>query len=448
MVDGSPLSTPVDAGIVLLAAEARDDRLSICAGAGLSIPAGLPSGAELARKLDARYRGVACYSCATPEDLVAVADAAAQLDDGLAVIQRLVLDLAPFSEAPPQLAHRLLALLLAEDALRLLLTNWDDCVERSWRQFEHIPSACNAVEAENLRGQFILKIHGCCTQASTLLITSAQLTQAPLWAEVHFGGQLDSSTMVFVGIGDVADYAQQRITQLAALVEHARVRVVSPDIDDHWDESAWKELLPDLPDGRRIALSADDFMDQLAREWVLGLLAAAAPPDPSVPWLDALREAFSYFTAVQALIWLRRAAMKWKLGESVVGAPAAASALEAIALRARDPTSGAVQEIRFLLSSAVLIGGQRHEILICPDRLTPSDIEVLVAERAQRVAHNLGPTSQLDMLVAAGSVKGPKPRHLEAVDVLDPDVPVDQLIGGDRQVSVRLTYADDLLAAA
>ena len=197
---------------------------------------------------------------------MAVADAAAVLPDGLAVVQHVVLDLAPFSEAPPQLAHRLLALLVAEDALRLLLTNWDDCVERSWRDCEHIPSACNALEAENLRGQFVLKIHGCCTQASTLLITSEQLSDAPLWTRIHFGVGLDSSTMVFVGVGDVADYAQQRISQLAGLVEHARVRVVSPDIDTDWDQSVWKELLPDLPEARRMSVSADEFLDQLARE--------------------------------------------------------------------------------------------------------------------------------------------------------------------------------------
>ncbi len=167
MSEGSLLQTPVDPAVVLLASEARDKRLAICAGAGISIPAGLPNGAELARKLHERFSRVAGYHCGTPDDLVAVADAAAALPDGLAVVQHVVLDLAPFSEAPPQLAHRLLALLVAEDAVRLLLTNWDDCVERSWRQFEYIPSACNALEAENLRGQFVLKIHGCCTQAST-----------------------------------------------------------------------------------------------------------------------------------------------------------------------------------------------------------------------------------------------------------------------------------------
>jgi hypothetical protein len=448
MNDGSPLSTPVDAAVALLAAEARDKRLAVCAGAGISITAGLPTGAELARKLHDRFERIADYHCSTPDDLLAVADAASAVPDGLATLQHLVLDLAPFSDALPQLAHRLLALLVAEDALHLLLTNWDDCVERSWRESEHIPSACNAIEAENLRGQFILKIHGCCTQADTLLITSEQLSESPLWTRIHFGIELGRATMVFLGIGDVADYAQQRITELADLVEHARIRVVAPDIDSGWDDSLWKELLPDLPEARRIANTADDFLDQLAREWVMDLLTTVRAADPEAPWLESVSDAFALFTAVQALAWLRRAAVRWKLGDSVVRAPGAASALEAIALQAREPGSTTTRPIRFLPASAVLIEDERLEILICPERLTTSDIEDLVAQRAQRAVQSLGPRDELRLLVAASSVRGPRPTDLAALDVLDPDLPIDDIVGGARQVSARLTYVDDILAAA
>jgi hypothetical protein len=116
--------------------------------------------------------------------------------------------------------------------MRLLLTNWDDCVECSWREFEHIQAARNELEAENLRGQFVLKIHGCCTQANTLLITSEQLREAPLWTKTYFYAELARSTMVFVGIGDIADYAQQRITELASprpcRATHGHVVTVPP----------------------------------------------------------------------------------------------------------------------------------------------------------------------------------------------------------------------------
>jgi NAD-dependent SIR2 family protein deacetylase len=172
MDGGQRLDATVEAAIVVLTAEARDGRLAICAGAGISIAAGLPSGADLAHRLHERFQRVTGYVCANPDDLLVVADAAVDLPDGLAAVQRVAIDVAPFGEARPQLAHRLLALLVAEGTVRLLLTNWDDCVERSWRSSEHIQAARNELEAEQLRGQFILKIHGCCTQVDTLLNTN------------------------------------------------------------------------------------------------------------------------------------------------------------------------------------------------------------------------------------------------------------------------------------
>lgn len=414
------------------------------------MPAGLPSAPELARLLHQRFQRVTGFSCPKPDDLLAVADAAALLGDGLAAVQRVVLELVRFSDARPQLAHRLLALLLAEDAMRLLLTNWDDCVERSWREFEHIQAARNEVEAENLHGQFVLKIHGCCTQANTLLITSEQLREAPLWTKIYFQAELAHSTMVFVGIGDVADYAQKRITELAHLVEDARVRVVSPDIITGWDGSEWQKLLPELPEARRIDKTADEFMDELAREWVMGLVAEvlAAPTDDPAPWLEAVANAFVCFTALQALVWLRRAAADWKVGQSVVRAPAASSVLEAVGLLARRAGSADVADIRFLPASAVLIGDERLDVVLCHERQTPRDIEDAAAACAQRVAQRLGPQDGLHLLVAASAVRGPKPREFDAVDIIDLDAPVDELIGGDRRVPVRLTYVDDVLEAA
>jgi hypothetical protein len=447
---GEPLNAPVAASVVVLACEARNSTLAICGGAGISIPAGLPSGRALAQTLHERFARVANYECTEPNDLLSVADAAARLPEGLAAVQRTVLELAPFSAASPQLAHRLLALLLAEGAVHLLLTNWDDCVERSWREYEYIPAVCDAFEAERLSGQFVVKIHGCCTQPESLLITSHQLDgDAPLWTRIFFAAELAQSTIVFVGIGDIAGYARKRITELAEIVDHARVRVVSPDIAAAWEGSAWKDLLPDLPEERRIEESAETFLDELAREWVMALVAElkAAVEGPA-PWLEAVVEAFERLTAVQALVWLRRAAIRWKVGQSVVLAPAATSALEAVGLLARQPNVADIDPIRFIANSAVQVGDERIDVLICEDRQGGSQIEDAAAERAQRVAKGLGPQEHLHLLVAAGLFRGPKPRQLDTVDVIDIDVPVDDLIGGDRHIPVSLTYVDDILEAA
>lgn len=450
MAIGKTLDTPVDAAVVVLVFEAREGRLAVCAGAGLSIPVGLPSGPQLAGDLHLRFERVAGFECATTDDLLAVADAAAQLPEGLAAVQRVVLELAPFSDAEPALGHQLLALLVAEDAIRLLLTNWDNCVERSWRKVEDIPVARNAVEAENLSGHPILKIHGCCTQPSTLLITSEQLRDAPLWTKTHFGGELARSTTVFVGIGDVADYARQRIVQLAELVEHARIRVVSRSIKSGWEGSEWQGILPDLPEDRRIQMDADDFMDQLAREWVMSLVTEVKKPpsDEPAPWLDLVATAFSRFTALQALAWLRKAGSGWQVGESLVRAPASASALEALGLLAREPGTAVIREIRFSSSGVAIVGDDTVDVIICPERRTPPEIERAAEDRVRSVLRLRGPAASLHILVAASSIRGQKPRMLEAADIVDPEAPADELIGSERRVSVRLTYADDILEAA
>jgi hypothetical protein len=223
-----------------------------------------------------------------------------------------------------------------------------------------------------------------------------------------------------------------------------------PDIATNWEGSEWQTLLPDLPEARRIERTADQFMDELAREWVMGLVAEirTAASHDAAPWLEAVASAFVCFTALQAVIWLRRAAVGWKVGQSAVRAPATVSALEAIGLLARREETGGVADIRFLPASAVLIDSERLDVMLCTDRRTRSDIEAAAAERAQRIAHRLGPQDRLELLVAASSVRGPKPREFDAVDVVDLDTPVDELIGGDRHVPVRLTYVDEVLEAA
>lgn len=444
---GERLATPVRASVVVLVDEAWQGKLAVCAGAGLSRPSGIPSGSELALKLHDRFQHVSGYACSKPDKLLEVADEAARLPDGLAAVQRTVLELAPFSTAPPQLAHRLLALLVAENALRLILTNWDDCVERSWRAVENIQAARNRQEAESLSGQFVLKIHGCCTEPETLLITSEQLHEPGLWTRAYFEAELIRSTMVFVGVGGIAGYAQNRIRELAEKLDHDRMRVVSTEIVQEWETSDWKALLPTLPEERRIETTANEFLDQLAREWVMRLIRGVrnAPTPTPAPWLGAVTTAFMSFTALQALEWLRRAAVRWRVGESVVRASSASSALEAIGLIARGHSVG---NIRFVPSSAVLIDDQYVDVLLHPDRQTATEIELAAVERARQVGWRRGSTTKLTMLCAASSVRGPKPRRLTNVDVVHPDAPVDGIVGAGASVDIDLVFADDVLEAA
>ena len=448
MSENLPLATPVDADFLTLASDATDGKVAVCAGAGISLASGLPSGRQLAEKLNQRFDGtVAGYACADATSLIAVADAGAALPGGLQAVQRTVLDLAPFSTAPPTFAHQLLALLVTENAIRLLLTNWDDCVERAMPD-TRLPAARREEEAEALRGQFVLKIHGCCTQPDTLLITSGQLETPGLWTAAHFPAHLATSNLVFLGIGDVADYAQRRITELAELVGDNRVRVVSPTIDADWDASRWSAILPALAAHRRIAMTADEFLDQLARAWLIRVLQRlhdAATESTSRAVAD-LCDAFKRFNALQALLWIRRAAHGWAIGTSVATDPALQTALEAIAVLSSQQTP---TELSFIPASAVLLNGRRLEVLLCQPRSLTSAVEEAAIERARVVAPRIHPRpDEISVLCSAAFLRGPRNTVLTATDIVDPYASVDDVIDGPRAVTVRLSYADSIMEAA
>jgi hypothetical protein len=129
------VDTPVEAIINTILESARRGRLIVCAGAGLSraMPTDLPSGADLGKRLDARLQSLVdgYVSPSDRENLIAVADAGAQLEGGEDALRSEVLKLAQFRDADPDYGHEALAELLCEGGIELLLLwNWDDCVER------------------------------------------------------------------------------------------------------------------------------------------------------------------------------------------------------------------------------------------------------------------------------------------------------------------------------
>ena len=128
----------------------------------MAADANLPSGSDLAELLSDRLEGrLAGY--VPPDDtrdLIAVADKAAALGDGLAALQSEVLQLADFDSAEPNYGHRALAALLAEGALRLLTWNWDDCIERAVPPGERLQAAYTQEDVTSILPPSVLKVHG------------------------------------------------------------------------------------------------------------------------------------------------------------------------------------------------------------------------------------------------------------------------------------------------
>jgi hypothetical protein len=332
---------------------AREGRLLIYAGAGVSRASGLPNGEELARRLHARLSALGLdLGEVNPARLLEVADAAEALVGGLAALQQEALQVANFTGAPPSRAHVALALLLLEGAVEILTTNWDTCFERGAPPPERIASVVTDTDRRELRPHSLLKVHGCAEQAHSLLITSAQLGAPPVWSETSIAAGLSRATVVFVGIGDVADYVKKRLFEIIHQVgadEH--LAVVSPGVVDRWSRSDWADLLPDLPEARKWPFTADEFAERLLTAWVNDGLTACAVA-ASQAGVDRLPKAFSELlqalgtqSGTGVLAWMRRCVASPAAGDAVASSTNLCRALLALALEVDPATLGRVPAI-------------------------------------------------------------------------------------------------------
>ena len=454
MYQGKPLTTAVEAALLNVVAAARNDQLVICAGAGLSMAedAALPGGRELGQLLDQRLaQRLAGYAPpADTSDLLAVADAAFAAAGGLEPLQHEVVQLADFDQASPNHGHRVLALLLAEGAARtLLLWNWDNCVERAALEGEPLEVARTLEDVAQLQVPSVAKIHGCVTRIPTLLITTAQLTQPPLWTEAAFTAAVRGTTGVFIGIGDVADYARRRLEELQNDFPDLDVYVVSPSIDSAWGESVWSALMPGLDPGRRVAKTADAFLDELARAWAVELpdrveAAAGAVVTPVlVEGITRTLAALKVLCGAEVIEWARRAAYRCRVGQSVIRLPAAQEALTAVGLLVGER---AAAEVHFLPDGRCRVGTSAVEVLIGCELVTATQVETEARRRTEQLAGRGIITGEAEFLVAGaiiGALSDPP-----AADVLEGTLDPVDVLTGPRGVRVTFTRAAEVVARA
>lgn len=454
----SPASvdTPVEPVINAIFDAARRGRLIACAGAGLSraMPTNLPGGAELGRRLDQRLQALVSgyVSPANPEDLRAVADAGSALEGGRITIRSEALSLDDFGVAEPNYGHHALAELLLEGGVALLLLwNWDDCIERVDIAPERLQVARSNADLDDLDQPSIAKIHGCATRRSTLLITTEDLAKPPYWTDSAFRERLRSKTAVFIGVGDIADYAQRRLEQLRdELAEDARrsghppdIWVVSPTIRAEWEGSQWAELFPDLPEERRIESSADEFLDQFARRWVregfdeLERSADAAVRPEVAACLRAVRTELGSIGAAGVLRWCRHAALGQRVGGSVMLSDGVKQLLMAFAVLASEE---AADNLVVRSPSALEIGDRRIEALVAYEPKPADTVRYRARRRAEELA-NQGTIGERATFLVSGVVWGPlddDPDH-ELDTTIGPTDPADLVAGSS---AVRLAFLD------
>jgi len=337
------LSRELPAHVVALASLGQLGRIAIYAGAGISLgePTGLPNGKDLARAIHRRLLGSfpVLQACAD-DDILAIADAVAAQPNGGEALRLSACSSAEFTTATPGFAHRALAYLLLEGMVDVLTTNWDDCIERG-SESERVGGVINQSDLLKIVGKSVLKVHGCATQPSTVLVTTDDLTHPPIWVVDEVRARLGNSVVVFVGIGDVAGYVETRLKEaLNAVADVDNVRVVSPSIQAKWATSQWATNIPQLAEQHRIPQSADEFLDDLAsghvRDALQHIVAAFASDAAMLHRLESAVVAIEAHDVETVLRWLRRCAVVPRKGESVLRAHPLPDLLAALGVLAGD----------------------------------------------------------------------------------------------------------------
>ena len=431
---------------VELAEVARTGRLAIYAGAGLSqsSPTDMPSGAEVAercydRLVDLLDPDLLCG--AEPRDLVSVANVVASHNSGDANhVRRTAVGVAHFTSATPNFGHEVLALLILEGVVVVITTNWDDCIERAGGE-ERIQAVISDQDRREVQGSAILKVHGCATRPTTVLVTSSDLEAPPSWARDEVNARLSDSHTVFVGIGDIAGYVRKRIEEAEqAIGTEGAIFVVAPKIKETWTESQWAKILPNLIERCRIATTSDEFLDDLGGAFVRRILRGISEgliDDQAIQGLfDSTRVAFERQGSIEALRWLRCCATPRLPGTSVADEQAFSTAFIALGRLSEDAAP------KFLPNGRVVAGEVEYEALVVRGTATISRLRREASERLVRLRQEGGDMSKEPTFLISGAKGDIVGAEVSLRDVLD-DSDVRDIVGGPLTVTPYLVRAED-----
>ena len=405
-----------------LAGIAVDGRLVVYAGAGISMadPTRLPSGAEIAERCHRKLADEldsAALDAADSSDLASVADAVADggSPEDVEHVRRTAVGVAGFTTAAPGFGHEVLALLMLESIVEVITTNWDDCIERAGGE-ERILAVQSDQDRAQVTQQALLKVHGCATRPSGILITSDDLSDPPAWARDAVNERLASCSVVFVGIGDIAGYVRKRVEEAVERVGAGRnVYVVGPGIVAGWDSTHWADVLPDLSDERRVEASADEFLDQLAGACIrrnLGDISERlADAEAERTAFDISRSALEHRTSLEGLRWLRRCAFQRSPGKSATQEQAFTSAMIALGMLGKEAAENgdpdlAIPPVRSSrhVGARAVIGQLAYEVLVAIGPVTGSKFQRESASRLQRLRSEGDDPSDDPVFLIAGAV--------------------------------------------
>lgn len=442
------LPSPITANLPPYAVELAARTLSagkivIYAGAGISVsaPTDLPTGAALARTIHASLGALfSIPSPVNPADLVAVADLVATFSGGEAALLETSARAAHFRTAKPGYVHKVLAHLMLEGVIDVLTTNWDNCIERGSGE-EHLPTVVTDRDLVDILPPSVLKIHGCASRPSSLLVTSSHLENPPSWVRDQTRARLGSALVVFVGIGDVAGYVETRIEEAINEVGAIdNIRVVSPGVASRWDTSQWKNVAPTLRDEYKIPATADEFAEKFAAAYIVARLSEhqaglAAEPSLSADFAGA-RIGLCQSEPLSILRWARQTDINPRAGETILKSPALGRVLTALGHMAGDSARLGNTQIFVTPEGPV-------ELLISTETATTRR---LVEVATYRLHEHVNQGVPAPRFIVAGGV-GPIPKSTALPGSVMGDSHESDIIDGPFAQLPVVVHADEVIAS-
>ncbi len=217
----APLSKIPDARCVQLVESAKQGRLVLYLGAGVSVaePAGGPKGQDVAKAV----RPFVAEMLGIDEDELDGASlekmaqrVADEISERLDELRSHAVKVFDFQRIEPNFGHVAVALLLREGLAQVVSANWDCGVERAGLLVEiRIDGVARLPESiQSLSGLPIYKVHGCATRPLTIALTQNEIDEPQTWAISRAQAALTSGSVVFIGLGTPGAYVQEPVAEL------------------------------------------------------------------------------------------------------------------------------------------------------------------------------------------------------------------------------------------
>ena len=397
-------------------------------------------------------------------DLLAVADAVAAADPAGTELLQDALTGFPFDRADPNYGHRVIALLFAEKLIAIALTlNYDSCIERAAYRFSLTIQVCRRASDMQLgrdKGRLV-KLHGCISDASTMLITSEQLVRPSEWALAEVMAAVAEDAVVIVGIGSVAPYMRHTLEQVRDYAARAQsVWIVAPTIDD----ASWDAMLGAGNRAHKVPVPSEKFFDDVLRACIgrqLGELrrratemddaASATLGSGGTYSLAATRliGVLDRCTAEDLTLYFRKSATLSDVPAAYATSEVTVRALVALALI--QEALGATAEVaRIADEVSIRVGDVYIEFALLHQPHTGSEVSRRIEDRliAVRGEASLPDLSKPVLVLAYGHL-GRLPSNGAPGDIVGPTLG-DSLINGPEALDVRwldlrdITNAGDL----